>query len=391
MNLETRAREARQGLQEATPVDLGEALERVHRTHRRRTTGKVIAAAAAVALAIGVVQTRAWDRSAIPPASWDSWVLVTGDSVGTDLTPPIGDEWSRPLGDSKIAAYPYWASVDQAGQRFLIYADEGTALEVMTPGRVEPLYRYVCDADGTGCLGATLGPGPQELTMVTGEFNLVIAGPAGISPLREAPANAHPAGWSPDGRTLALRREDNGRGESSLEISLWDADSTEESALYSYSEAAPRWYDPENHRFADWPGAFNGWGAPHVLDLQWAPDSTRLAFVTVTTPEGPSDDRRVQWQVFVADADTGDVEKVADVGECSEPVGKDGTHDHMCDRREPYIGWTPDGASLTVLMDSVLTSYELDGLELTSDPTEVEGFSPSELAVARGLAWLDPD
>ena len=50
-------------------------------------------------------------------------MLVLGDSVGTDLAPPVGDEWSKPLGDSKIAAYPYWASVDPARQRFLIYAD----------------------------------------------------------------------------------------------------------------------------------------------------------------------------------------------------------------------------------------------------------------------------
>lgn len=383
MSVDARIREGLDRIDQGLPPvesleHYGELGARVRKQVRRRTAGAVIAAVAAIAVGVALVDARlGQDRAIAPVTPSDEWVLVTSTLVGTDFGPPTGDEWREPLGASPVTAYPYWASVDPATRRFLVNADEATALEVLTPGRAEPLGRIPCASDGTGCLGAALGPGPEELTMVNGSFHLLVVGPYG-----EFVRNLGPAGdgllnglaWAPDGGTLAVSHSEHGRDRGSLSVVLRDPESRTESTLFAYSEPAPPWYDADEHRYADWPGAFNSWAAPRLTDLQWAPDSTRLAFAMASTPEGGDDGaRHLQWQLFVADVGTGDVEQVASLGRCTEPVDDAGGFAHACEKKEPFLSWTPDGKSITVLADSTLTTYDPTGKELSSEPSDLTG------------------
>jgi hypothetical protein len=357
----------------------------------------VVAAVAVVAVGAGVAQAQfGQDRAESPNMPSDrrsttptlepgpvafppGRVLVTSSLVGTDYAPPVGDEWSQPLGKSGVKTYPYWASVDPDTRRFLVNADGATGLEVMRLGREDPLVRIECDDNGTGCLGATLGPGPDELTMVTGDLTLAVAGPDGkvsrdLGASGEGLLNRF--AWSPDGTTLAMAHSQSTADTSTLELVLRRPDAGADTVLYEYAEPAPAWYDAEEHRFGDGPGAFNSWTLRLLSDLQWAPDSTRLAFTTVTSPAGGSEDERtIDWQLFVADVATGEVEQIADLGRCTEPVGEDGRHGGVCEQHGhgPSLTWTPDGKGLTVLADATLTTYDLTGEVLGSQPTEILG------------------
>ena len=115
--------------------------------------------------------------------------------------------------------------------------------------------------------------------------------------------------------------------------------------------------------------------------LQWAPDSTRLAFATVATPEGEGGDRQVQWQLLVADTATGQVDTIADLGRCAELVKENGDYAHDCEKASPSLAWTPDGESLTVLSDGSLTTYDRTGKVLDTEPTQLKG----------PLVWMDSE
>lgn len=384
MSVDARIREGLARIEETLPqVDATERYAELdtRRKHaQRRTTAKVIAAAAVIAVGVAVAEAQLGQDRAVPPASpsgeemsSSEWVLVTSDLVGTDYSPPVGDEWAEPLGGSPATTYPYWASVDPATRRFLVNADEGTALEVMTPGRAEPVGRIPCGV----CLGAALGPGPDEITMVSDSYHLLVSGPYG-----EFVRNLGPAGegllngmaWSPDGSALAVSHSQHGRDTGALRVALRDPDSRTERTVFEYSEPAPPWYDADEHRYGSRPGEFNSWWTPRVTDLQWAPDSTQLAFAMASTAEGGDDDtRHLEWQLFVGDPFAGELEPVASLGRCTEPVDEDGGFGRACERKEPSLSWTPDGNSITVLADSALTTYDPTGKELSSEPSELVG------------------
>lgn len=213
--------------------------------------------------------------------------------------------------------------------------------------------------------------------MLSNELNLVVAGPGG-----EVARDLGPAGpglmnglaWAPDGSSLAEPNSEYSSDTGTLTVALRRPDGAVSDALYEYSQAAPPWYDAEEHRFGTGPGAFNSWWAPRLTDLQWAPDSTRLAFTVTTTPEDVDDRaRHLQWPLFVADPSSGQVEQIADLGRCSQPVAEDGRFGRTCERKEPSLSWTPDGRSITVLADAALTTYDLTGKVLSSEPSNLIG------------------
>lgn len=373
MNLETRARDAVATLGTATPVEVEDGLRSLHRTHKRRTLAKAAAGVAALAVGFGVLQVELdRDREAPPVSPPSKWVLVTASGIGgaDNAAQPEGDEWATPLSDGGVNTYPNFRFADPATKRFLVQNQEATAWMVMRPGRREPLATIYAD------LGVILGPGPDEVTAGVDVGRVRVLGPDGQLRRVLGIGLDFPASWSPDGATLAQVLTDHTRREGSLSVVLRRPGSGETSTIYEYAEAAPPWYDAEEHRYGDMPGAFNDWGAPRAVDLRWAPDSGRLAFATMTTPDGTGNGRRVRWRLFVADTATGKVEPIADLGECSEPVDENGRHARVCDRPfsgSPSLAWTPDGERLTVLAEDTLTTYDLTGKVLDSEPTDITG------------------
>ena len=349
------------------------------RLRRRRVAATAGAAVAVVAVVSAALLTGPGTRDAAPPAGDTHWVLVTGNGVGGADNPvqPDGDEWAEPLGEGLVQAYPSFRSADPATQRFLVQDAEATGWIVMRPGRREPLATIYAD------FGAALGPGTDEVTMPSPDLErMVVLGPDGLTrrsvgafwtPPPSAGGFTGPFAWSADGETWAETRYAHRADQGSMTVVLRDPDSPAETTLYEYAEAAPAWYDAEEHRFADGPNAFNDWGAPRLVDLRWAPDSARLAFATMTTPEGGADRRQVQWQLFVADTATGEVERIADLGRCTEPVDERGRYSRVCEGTAVSLAWAPGGQRLTVLSDGSLTSYDLTGTVLDSEPTTIEG------------------
>jgi hypothetical protein len=370
MNLETFARAAVDDLNDATRVDTEDALRRLHHTRQRRRAGKVVAVVAATAVGVALVQVQRQDR-ALPPATKDHWVLVTGSGSAD------GD-WSEPLPDQGVQTYPAFLHADPARRRFVISAVRGekTFWEVMTPGGREPVTSISC----TTCFAVAIGPGPDEITMASSDLRIRTYGPKGW-PRRELgqiwtatePAMGVATGlwWSPDGTKGAATRPTQLPDQASVSVVLKDPYSSEESTLFAYSEHAPAWYDVGQHTDI---GAIPGWSAPAVLDLEWAPDSSRLAFILKTTVEGaPAGPDTYQLSLVLADLTTGNVDEIADLGRCGRRE-----QDPYCGRAQPSLAWTPDGQSVTVLAFATLTTYDQAGKVLVSEPTMAVG----------PIAWL---
>lgn len=374
MNLETRARAAAENLRNAAGVDVEGGLESLHRTSRRRTAGKVVAALAAVAIGAGVVQIQTSRDDAAPVSPSDDWVLVT----------PSGGDWLNPLtSHDDMQRYPTFLSADPATKRFLV-VDGLTrqTLYAVTPGQRAPLATYPCG--WWSCGKAALGPGPDEVTTIDGDARLAVLGPGGderadLGPIAVGPA-AHVSdlAWAPDGETLAEARFDQDISTASLAIVLHHPDSSDSSVLYEFTESAPQWYvDVMGDRRTSF-----GWGSPQVAGLQWAADSTRLSFVTFTrvtsADTADSENHPFEYQLWVADAESGEVEQIADLGECLADTQLR-HYDIYCEGEPPSVAWTPDGKNLTVLHDSTLTTYDLEGEALDTEDTTIHG----------PLVWLD--
>jgi hypothetical protein len=253
---------------------------------------------------------------------------------------------------------------------------EKTFWEVMTPGGREPVTSISC----TTCFAVAIGPGPDEITMASSDLRIRTYGPKGW-PRRELgqiwtatePAMGVATGlwWSPDGTKGAATRPTQLPDQASVSVVLKDPYSSEESTLFAYSEHAPAWYDVGQHTDI---GAIPGWSAPAVLDLEWAPDSSRLAFILKTTVEGaPAGPDTYQLSLVLADLTTGNVDEIADLGRCGRRE-----QDPYCGRAQPSLAWTPDGQSVTVLAFATLTTYDQAGKVLVSEPTMAVG----------PIAWL---
>jgi len=117
MNLETRAGDAATHLRTATPVDVEDGLRRLRRAHQRRTSGKVTAALAAVALGVGVVQIQSDQDSAVQPAS------DTARTSDTPTTPEQTTDLNPSPGVDFVALETTWFDVSSSGVVWRVSAE----------------------------------------------------------------------------------------------------------------------------------------------------------------------------------------------------------------------------------------------------------------------------
>ena len=125
MSLDSRAHDAARSLHASTAVDVENGLRRLHRSHRRRCVGKVIAAVLLVALGSGLAQLQRGQDRAVGPVSpmRGDWVLI-GKGIG------LADAWGKPLADRGTQGYPDIRSADpQRGAS----SSRGTASRTSNP------------------------------------------------------------------------------------------------------------------------------------------------------------------------------------------------------------------------------------------------------------------
>jgi hypothetical protein len=367
MNIETRAREAAENLRTTSLVDVEGGLARLHRTHHRRTAGKLVAAAAVIATAVGVAQVQR-DQDDAAPARYDGPpVLVWGS----------GGDWDDPItGQQDEQSYPHFVAADPATSRFLM-ADgwEHDSWTTYMPGSRDEVHIYPC-IPYCGDV-AVLGPGDDEITTLD-PGGIVILGPGSdldrghMGPFfddasrRELVARGGgPHGgmlaWAPDDEQLALTRKGVYNDGVTVEVVIRDRSSKEDTPVYETSVPTPDWVEPGH---GDDP-----YMSPSIKALAWSADSRLLAFVLQTWSEQGPGDEAFDWTLFVADVDSGETEEVAELVPC-ETDDRYGSWGCYLDL---WIAWAPDGERLSVLASQELSTYNRDGELLETKPTLRQG------------------
>lgn len=367
MNIETRAREAAEGLRTASLVDVENGLARLHRTQHRRTAGKLVAAAAVIATAVGVTQVQR-DQDDAAPAHYDGPPVLIWASGG-DWEDPITGK----LGDQ---TYPGFVSADPATSRFLMPDGwNNAAWTTYMPGSRDEVHVYPCSRFCGDV--AVLGPGDDEITTLD-PAGIVILGPGSeldrghMGPFfddasrRELVARGgEPHGgmlaWAPDDEQLALTRKGVYNDGVTVEVVVRDRSSKEDTRVYETSVPTPGWVE-QGH--GDDP-----FMSPSIKALAWSADSRLLAFVVQTwSDEGPGDEA-FGWTLFVADVSNGETEEVTEL----EPCATDDRYGSWGCYHDLWIAWAPDGERLSVLANEQLATYDRDGELIETEPTGRRG------------------
>ncbi|RHW23884.1 hypothetical protein D0Z08_27735 [Nocardioides immobilis] len=279
-------------------LDADAVLRRARRSHQRRVTGAV--AAAAVAVIVGSLAiTHGGDDSKEP-------VGPTRTPTETHAIDPVlrnGQITSaeRFLG---VEGQGYnWRSFDPVSETGLLVTHRGKGFYgpmdgLAVLGRTGPVATLTCDRDLT-CAGeslsyiATLGPGASEVTVAHGDPAAQVIGYDGtlhrtidLSPTIAGGAVVRGLRWSPDGSRLAVlteqyvRRNDELVGRASR---VWLVDREGGDARLAYSLFLDR--DPTDTLDAsdfDGTGAiwFPGWS------WSWSPDGQALVLDVLTRGNG---------------------------------------------------------------------------------------------------------
>ncbi len=212
MNLETRARDAATSLRAATPAGTEDGLRSLHRTSQRRTTGKVIAGVAVMAVAVGLVQVQLDVDRAQPPATRTQELVPmsngrivqanSGTWPGPEAPPPPSGErsYSWSVFDQDTSSFLYVAT--SAERRLWVVGDGGQIAELDCP----PSAR--CGQDEVD----SFGPEPDQITVpaATGRalqilgFDGRLRDTLDISGVMTFGDDLTDLAWSPDGSRLAV-------------------------------------------------------------------------------------------------------------------------------------------------------------------------------------------
>ena len=278
MSVETRGRQAAEGLHRATEVDIDveSGLARVRRTRRRRDMGRAAFAAVVLAVAVGGVLAVHNRETAVEPV---------GPMRNGEIVPPQQGE-------------PSWRAFDQPSGSFLYLtskADDVNAPlngEYSVVGADGELARFECPFS-SGCGPEAFGPGPQELSMfgrASGELRVV--GYDGVArdtiDLPDALAGDMPSSidWSPDGSRLALST-DCEHASAACQARVWVMDRHGAGPRVVYSAPAPT-TQVDGTKLE-----------PLLRELTWSPDGHTLAFIAHTDSCGAASDAGV-WPRLVA-------------------------------------------------------------------------------------------
>jgi WD40-like Beta Propeller Repeat len=374
MSVETRGRQAGEGLRRASNFDVESGLLRVRRTRRRRDIVRVAAAAVVLAAAVGgVLAVR--DRDAalepvkplpvrngeiMPPEhgqlGWRDFDQPSG--LFLRLTPPDDDVTTGPFGD------------------FTVVGKDGEVARMPCPF-------------SSACGPAAFGPGSQELSMVDQggmvdgtRPKLHIVGYDGVErdaiALPGAVAGTMPSSidWSPDGSRLAVST-DCERAPANCKAQVWIIERDGGSPRLVHSEPAP-------------PARVKGTKLkPLIRQLAWSPDGNTLTFITHFIAHvddcGAASDVGV-WASLVAlkihgaRAEGPQTLHVYDDIDC---------HGDMLPYHYPAhynFAWSPDGTRLAVTGANGFTEISAtDGQVLARHPLP---FGTGQDHVTGPLAWL---
>ena len=400
MSLETRAREAAEGLLAATVVATDDGLARLRRTHRRRSAFRVAGAAVAVVCVVGVgtLVVDGSDRTAPPVGPHEENVDTgAGDGIvsALDRSHDVGQgARAMSLPDPGSEPYPAWVAFDQDAGRFLFtrwnlydptenrlpsemteVMEEGRTLRVLAPGLDAPVATIHCEVQCN--MMHTFGPGQDEVTTLTGgsdpdwrqpliaevwgydntlraEFDLsTVAGNGrGIADLE----------WSPDGSRLAVSTyqgqvEPDCPGErptspgAPTEAQIYLLDRTGGDPTLIHQQTPRQELDLRT---------------PVLTELSWSPDGERLGLISSTYCHYQQLDspRLVSLDV--------------ESGTAATLYRFDQTYDDYMTLTHGFA-WSPDGTRLAVTSGAGIATISSDGKQIT--PTRGGGQGP--------LAWLD--
>ena len=381
MSVETRGRDAAAALRAATRIDAERGLARLRRTHRRRSTGRVLVAVAAVAgiMGAGVVvldgpgaKTQPADETPTQrsdPTPADNGIII--DSIGGD--PPSTAPTRLPaVTDTRAAPYPVWAAFDQDSSRFL-FGSGGPApqdlfiVHVLEPGLDQPVARIhcrlQCPAPSVVGPNTSFGPGPNEVTLTVrhsmGEVKADVYGFDGslrevidLSAVLDGSGIAGLA-WSPDGSRLAVSTftgssEPYCSGVPDCAARVWIIDPAANEPELLLEQRMPQLADPN---------------PPLLTHLAWSPDGGRLGLLKGTYyPDSTNPP-----QLLGIDVASGRVNTLYEFDDCG-----------TCNPHREGFAWSPDGTRIAVTSGAGITKLATDGTLLVRTARNEGG----------PLAWL---
>jgi hypothetical protein len=318
-DLDTLARSATRELLDRTAPDVPTRYTELRRIRTRRTAGKLVAVAAAVALAAGGWQLAGSHPKQVTPAppptrvsngallavhnEWrtQGWMTILGERpalMPTDIASGVSPAMLQFTSNGSSAVY-----TDHEKQ---------LALWDLTTGTKEPL----APCPGGSCWGLSVSPDLSTMGYVRAR---VVSGvPRGglrlqsiaTGEVTELPVNLPvlgPPAWSPDGEQLAFT--------SNAALYTMAADGSHLRRIYTRTKPTDLW-----------------------TNVAWSPDSSRIAFFDTTMIRVKGRDYPVsEFTAMTVRADGSDPTILGDAGHC------------VCiSIMPPTLTWSPDGSLVAV-------------------------------------------